>query len=297
MLAGCATTGCMFTCWPRCAGGGGGTCAQSTRLPALQQFHRYRIARSSPSIRQREPFTARASHTKTNRPPGSLSCASIVRIGSQPTISGDRWYAPVLGLPPAQGCLQLLLPALRTHCRPLHSAPSADSAHMEAAAQQRQQQGAAPPADADADASAAPAHAPQAAHHARAMHASHSPQSAPDAAPQPPPAAGGGRGRGRGGRGRGRGAAAAEPEPLVRLGEEVAKDSVRLRTGWHPVRLSCEDKAAELELDERQVAAGSTGGYKMVRPPWGGPAAGALPLLCLGSCRRQPAAPCHALHT
>lgn len=91
----------------------------------------------------------------------------------------------------------------------------------------------------------------------------------PAAAAAAPPAKQGGRGRGRGRRG-GRGgrgaaaAAAAQPEELVKLGQEVARGSERLRTGWRPVQLSSEDKAGEIELDERQLAAASEAGYRMV---------------------------------
>lgn len=140
---------------------------------------------------------------------------------------------------------------------------------MEAAAE-HQQQGAPPPATGAADVSAAPAHPPQQqqqqplAHHARAMQASASPPAAPTAAP-PPPTTARVKGAQGGRRGRRAAAAAPDPEPLVRLGQEVLRSSERLRSGWHPVKLSAEDKAAELELDERQLAAGATGGYKMVR--------------------------------
>lgn len=96
----------------------------------------------------------------------------------------------------------------------------------------------------------------------------------PAAAAAAPPAKQGGRGRGRGRRG-GRGgrgaaaAAAAQPEELVKLGPEIPRDSEWLRTGWRPVRLSRTDKAGEIELDERQLAAASEAGYRTVGAgPW-----------------------------
>lgn len=65
------------------------------------------------------------------------------------------------------------------------------------------------------------------------------------------------------GRGAGGGGPAAQQE-MVRLGPEVARASERLRTGWHPVQLSAEDKAVDIELDAAQLAACSRGGYRMV---------------------------------
>ncbi len=66
---------------------------------------------------------------------------------------------------------------------------------------------------------------------------------------------------------KGRATAAGAPgsqEELVRLGPEVARTSERLRTGWHPVQLSSDDKAADIELDAAQLTASSQGGYRMV---------------------------------
>lgn len=124
------------------------------------------------------------------------------------------------------------------------------------------QKTAAPPADAPAAAAALP---PPPAHHARAMQASrpHSPRAAPPVQ-APPTKRAGGRGRGRGRRG-----AAAQPQvpdEIIKLGPEVMRGSERLRVDWRPVQLSDEEKAAEVELDARQLSASSISGYRMVRP-------------------------------
>lgn len=81
---------------------------------------------------------------------------------------------------------------------------------------------------------------------------------------QPAKRGGGGSGR-RGGRRSTAAAPLPEPEEMVRLGPEVARNSERLRSGWHPVQLSSEDKAAEVELDDAQLSASSRAGYRMVR--------------------------------
>ncbi|KAL4424339.1 hypothetical protein ABPG75_001640 [Micractinium tetrahymenae] len=62
---------------------------------------------------------------------------------------------------------------------------------------------------------------------------------------------------------------ASTQEELVRLGHEVARTSERLRTGWHPVQLSSEDKAADVELDAAHLTASSRAGYRMVRATHG----------------------------
>lgn len=76
-------------------------------------------------------------------------------------------------------------------------------------------------------------------------------------------------GRKGGGRRSAAAAGAQEPEELVMLGPEVSRNSERLRTGWHPVQLSSEDKAAEVTLDDKQLTASSSAGYRMVRATHG----------------------------
>lgn len=75
---------------------------------------------------------------------------------------------------------------------------------------------------------------------------------------RPPPAK-----RRKGGRGRGRGKPAEEEETVV-LGERIERDSERLRVGPRPVRLSQEDKAAAVAVDEGGLVASHSGGYSMV---------------------------------
>ena len=50
----------------------------------------------------------------------------------------------------------------------------------------------------------------------------------------------------------------------MKLGPEIPRTSERLRTGWHPVQLSAEDRADSIVLDDAQLAASSSGGYRMV---------------------------------
>jgi hypothetical protein len=135
------------------------------------------------------------------------------------------------------------------------------------------------------------------------------------AAAGPPTAAAATGGPSKRGRKGGRKATAAEPEELVKLGPEILKTSERLRTGWHPVQLSAEDRADSIALDDAQLAASSSGGYRMVgtacpmlrwrliwrdlqggRAAWAccacpwrgcGGLAAALP-----ACQQQPADPC-----
>lgn len=85
--------------------------------------------------------------------------------------------------------------------------------------------------------------------------------------PPPPPAIPPAKRRKNTNRGRGGavGAAAASADELVKLGPEVARGSERLRTGWRAVQLSAEDKAAEVALNDRQMCASSSAGYRMVR--------------------------------
>jgi Set1/Ash2 histone methyltransferase complex subunit ASH2 len=56
---------------------------------------------------------------------------------------------------------------------------------------------------------------------------------------------------------------------MVKLGEEIERGSERLRRGQRPVRLSAEDKAAEIALDAAQLGASSSKGYRLVRATHG----------------------------
>ena len=62
-----------------------------------------------------------------------------------------------------------------------------------------------------------------------------------------------------------------------------APRSERLRTGWRAVQLSAEDSAAGIELDDAQLVASSSAGYRMVRP--GGTCGALLWPLLLSGCR------------
>lgn len=113
-----------------------------------------------------------------------------------------------------------------------------------------------PPAAADAAQASAPT--------------SEQPPSARMPAPLPPPAQPAKpTSRRKGGRGRGGGPTVNQTADMVRLGAEIPIGSERLRSGWRPVRLSADDKAADVEVDDAQLAASSRAGYRMVRATHG----------------------------
>lgn len=56
---------------------------------------------------------------------------------------------------------------------------------------------------------------------------------------------------------------------FIRLGQQIDATSERLKRGWRPVRLSSEDKAKQIILDDTRLAAASSKGYCMVRATHG----------------------------
>jgi Set1/Ash2 histone methyltransferase complex subunit ASH2 len=58
-------------------------------------------------------------------------------------------------------------------------------------------------------------------------------------------------------------------EETVLLGEEIQRGSERLRVGTRPVRLSEEDKAPQMVLDDKGLQVSSTRGYRTVRATHG----------------------------